>query len=350
VTIRGIWRLRRLARDFTNVFIPRALILLYHRVTELPSDPQLLCVSRQHFSEHLEILRKHCRPTRLQELTKSLQDGNLLRRSIVVTFDDGYADSLLNAKPLLERYEIPSTVFVISGSVGQEREFWWDELDRLFLHTGRLPDRLRIVIDGHIHEWHLGAPSDNSQESTPQHSTWNVERKWDPAPRHRVYRALCDLLRPLPDRDQRAILETLGAWAGTERVCRPTHRPLRPQEVFQLAADGLVEVGAHTLTHPILSRLPEAMQRNEIERSKKQLEEVVGQPVASFAYPYGTRSDYTAQTVVAVRASGFNRACSNFPGTVRRGGDPWQLPRFLVRDWDGDEFAQRLEQWLAEDP
>jgi peptidoglycan/xylan/chitin deacetylase (PgdA/CDA1 family) len=105
-------------------------------------------VSRQHFAEHLEILRTRYGPMRLQELTKRLQSGPLPRRKIVVTFDDGYADSLLNAKPLLERHEIPATVFVTSGNVGQEREFWWDELDRVFLHSGRLPKELRLVIDG----------------------------------------------------------------------------------------------------------------------------------------------------------------------------------------------------------
>jgi peptidoglycan/xylan/chitin deacetylase (PgdA/CDA1 family) len=328
--------------------MPPALILLYHRVTELPSDPQLLCVSRQHFAEHLEILRKHGRPVPLRELTRSLPNGNLLRRRIVVTFDDGYADSLLNAKPLLERYEIPATVFVTSGYVGQEREFWWDELDRLFLHGGKLPDALRIVVNGHTHEWQLGGPADYRQHSDGVDATWNVENRRDPSPRQRVYRSLCDLLHPLPDRDQRTILETLVAWAGVERVCRPTHRALTPHEVFQLAAGGLVEVGSHTLTHPVLSGLPEASQKDEIEGSKAQLEEIVGQPVGSFAYPYGARSHYTAQTVVAVRAAGYDRACSNFAGTVRRGSDPWQLPRFLVRDYDGEEFTRRLERWLAE--
>jgi peptidoglycan/xylan/chitin deacetylase (PgdA/CDA1 family) len=344
VTIRGIWRLRRLAQDLTNMLIPRALILLYHRVAELESDPQLLCVSRQHFAEHLEILRKHGRPMRLQELTKALQNGNPVRRRIVTTFDDGYADSLLTAKPLLDRYEIPATVFVTSGYVGQEREFWWDELDRLFLKAERLPETLRIVIHGHTHEWDLGGAADDSRDDR----AWNVEQNREPAPRQRVYRSLCDLMRPLPDSDQRAILETLVAWAGIDRVCRPSHRPMRPHEVFQLGAGGLVEVGSHTVTHPVLSGFSEAMQRDEIERSKTQLEEMVGQPVRSFAYPYGTRSDYTAQTVVAVREAGFDRACSNFPGTIRCGSDPWQLPRFLVRDWDGEEFGRRLGQWLAE--
>ena len=117
---------------------------------------------------------------------------------------------------------------------------------------------------------------------------------------------------------------------------------LLPDEVFRLAEGGLIEVGAHTVTHPVLSALPAARQHPEIHNSKSQLENILRRPVNSFAYPYGGRSDYTRETISLVRQAGFTCACSNYSDVVRRGSDLFPLPRVLVRDWDGEEFAQRL--------
>src|SRR5262249_43149366 len=105
-------------------------ILLYHRVTRLDRDPQLLAVSPEHFAEHLDVLR---RKANVVPLNKFRGEPRLPSRAIAITFDDGYADNFVEAKPILERKEVPATVFVVSGFLGSAREFWWDELDRILL-------------------------------------------------------------------------------------------------------------------------------------------------------------------------------------------------------------------------
>ncbi len=110
-----ISKLWQVARRVRNHLMPGGLILLYHRVAEVVSDPWSLCVSPRHFAEHLEVLQKLGFVVRLGHLNQTLQDGNRPHRQIVITFDDGYADNLYNAKPLLERYEIPATIFLTTG-------------------------------------------------------------------------------------------------------------------------------------------------------------------------------------------------------------------------------------------
>jgi peptidoglycan/xylan/chitin deacetylase (PgdA/CDA1 family) len=122
--LRGADRLRRASRWLRGRFSRAALILLYHRVADLPSDPQLLGTAPQHFADHLEVLRKGNRPMSLHALCTALPDGKMPDRAVVVTFDDGYADNLHNAKALLERRDVPATVFVTTGYLGSPREFW----------------------------------------------------------------------------------------------------------------------------------------------------------------------------------------------------------------------------------
>jgi peptidoglycan/xylan/chitin deacetylase (PgdA/CDA1 family) len=346
---RALGTLRRGAQSVRNRFVRGAIILLYHRIAELPTDPQLLCVSPRHFAEHLEILRKKYSPIGLRELSQGYQQGSLPERAVVVTLDDGYFDNLANAKPLLERYDIAATVFVTTGYIGRQREFWSDQLERLLLQPGTLPQTLSLTINGKPYYWTLGNAAFYNNEAYERHHTWNVLNTNIAGPRQLLYGALHRIILPLPDEDQRKVLDGLLAWAGMEPMVRSTHRTLSANEVVCLGEGGLVEVGAHTLTHPILSALPAAVQQAEILGSKTQLEEILGRRVTSFAYPYGYRSDYAAQTVSLVREAGFARACSAFPDMVWRGSDVFQLPRVAVFDCAGEEFSKRIERWYQGD-
>jgi peptidoglycan/xylan/chitin deacetylase (PgdA/CDA1 family) len=283
---------------------------------------------------------------RLQQLARALTEGNLPRRAIVVTLDDGYYDNLQNAKPLLEQHDMPATVFVTSDYMKRQNEFWWDELERILLQAGTLPNDLHLSINGQSYDWELGESAEYGADSDEHCRSWNYGRRDDPTPRHSLFRTLYEQLQTLPEGDKWKVLGELRRWARIDPEVRLSHRILSPQETISLADGGLVEIGAHTVSHPILSTLPPAAQQDEIRHSKFQLEEVLGREVTSFAYPHGLQSTYTAETVALVRDAGFTCACSAFTGVVRGCSDAYELPRVEARDLDGDAFAQRLSMFF----
>lgn len=338
--IPGMYKFRRVARRLKKRFVPSGLILLYHRVAEVGSDPWSLCVTPHHFAEQLEVLQKHARPVRLNQLNQALE---YRRRPVAVTFDDGYADNLYNAKPLLERYDIPATVFMTTGHIGREREFWSDELDRLLLQPGKLPKDLSLCVNDISYHWELGDAADYSQDAYQRHRGWSALGEDNPSPRHSLYRSLYYLLRFLPAGERTKVLDRLLAWADAEVTIRPSHRFLSRAELMALDRGELIEIGSHTVSHPFLSALSAGSQQEEIQRSKAALEEILGHPVTSLAYPHG---DYTKQTVAIAQAAGFTYACSTAADVVWQSSDRFQLPRVQVQDWDGEEFARQLSRWF----
>ncbi len=322
----------------TSPLLKAPVILLYHRVSELSSDPWNLCVAPQRFAEHMQILREYARPLPL----KSFSPGQHLQdpASVFVTFDDGYADNLYNAKPVIERFDIPATFFLSTSLLGSPREFWWDDLERLLLKPPVLPCILQLTVGETHHQWTL---VDEPADPISPHSR-NAWKAWfSPLTRrHLVYSSVCRLFRSLlPDlRDK--LLDEIRDWAGLRVAGRATHRLLTPDEVLALADDARVEIGAHTVTHSSLAVLPAELQLNEAQHSKRILEDLLQRPLTSFAYPYGGRTDFTEQSVAAVRSAGFSRACSAFVGPLYSATDPFSLPRLYVEDWSGEEFARRL--------
>ncbi|BAZ09727.1 polysaccharide deacetylase [Calothrix sp. NIES-4071] len=337
--IPGISRLRGVVRRVENRLAPSGLILLYHRVTELGSDPWSLCVSPQHFAEHLEVLQKLGVTVPLQQMNHTLQSGKRLERQVVVTFDDGYADNLHNAKPLLERYGIPATIFLTTGYMVQEEEFWWDELDRILLQPGCLPSVLSLSVSGRNYKWELSKDGDYSEQDYQYNRRLNWKKKNISSIRHSIYYSLYKLLYSLPKHERAHLIDQIRIWAGASTQVRPTHCTLTQSQMLELAQGELIEIGAHTITHPFLATLPSQAQQEEITSSKTLLEEILERRITSFAYPHG---NFGSETKTIVQEAGFSCACSTTTGNVRKNSDRYALPRVVVEDWDGDEFARRL--------
>lgn len=335
---RGIQRLQLRLR-------PRCLILVYHRIAELSADPWSLAVTPAHFAEHLAVLRSKTSPLTLTELFAQRAERRRSAWPVAVTFDDGYADNLLNAIPELKRENIPATLFLISGPAGRTVEFWWDDLERILLMPGTLPERLCLHLSAGPREWSLQHAATYTEADAQQYCRW---RAWNdpPTPRHFLYRSLWELLHGLSEAARSEVLKQLYAWAGIGAEVRPTHRGMSEHEVRVLAQEPLIEVGAHTVTHSVLAKLPRRQQEEEIMTCKTDLENLTGKSVVTFAYPYGQRTDYNEETMRIVQDAGFSLACVNYPGLVTAITDPYQLPRMYVQDWSSETFARNLSAWF----
>jgi FkbM family methyltransferase len=298
------------------------LILLYHRVADDPLDSQLLAVSPYNFEAHLKELSENYRVISLYDLIQEITQYQLNPDTIALTFDDGYLDNLINAVPLLEKYKLHASIFVTSGMVGSEHEFWWDALERVFLTGRALPVSLEIIHQNGAKVWDL---------KTAQG-------------RLKAYDELCAILRSDSFQDIQQSIRDLFEWAGVESAGRISHRVVNQEQLKKLAESPFIEIGSHTVTHARLSILPPEKQRWEIQESKIQLEAIIHKPVRLFSYPYGTQADFTQETVRLVMEASYVAGIANIQGNIIPPVNLNAIPRRLVRNWAGDAFAQ----WLTE--
>jgi peptidoglycan/xylan/chitin deacetylase (PgdA/CDA1 family) len=323
----GIKTVKNFSRWLRARVLGGALILGYHRIAYTSRDGYEVCVSPEHFAGHMDSLRKYVQPISLSKLVQGLKEGSLPPKSVAVTFDDGYADNLYIAKPLLEKYEIPATVFICTGYLG--KEFWWDQLERLV--TGSQTDlhRLQLQAGGKQFEWHKATVSTEERQ---------------PALREEFCRALYHFLLSLDIEDQNYAMGVIRRWSNVSSSGVSTSRALNEDEVLRLADGGLIEIGAHTRHHPMLPQLSFARQREEIQSSKRDLEALLSRKIAGFSYPNGRA---TVDAKQLVREMGFSYACTSLHDVVRPGSDLYELTRFWQQDVDGDRFVKRLNRWMS---
>jgi peptidoglycan/xylan/chitin deacetylase (PgdA/CDA1 family) len=323
---------KRLVRHPWNRHSSGKIVLLYHRVACLRRDPWSLAVTPAQFESQLSVIRRCTDPVPLSQIDSATS----VKPTLAITFDDGYEDNLLQAEPLLRRFEIPATIFVVSGVIQAGREFWWDELERILLDPAR-PRILEIDVRGQRFAWFFEDFAASSDETN-----WEPWSDSHPSTAHRAYREIYDLLFPLDGIAREEVMNRLRDWAELGADARPSHRPLSRQQLNALSQSPVVDIGVHTVSHSALSGLPPIAQQEEILGARAAIDEMTTGHSMVFSYPYGKREHFSEDTVRIVHDAGFTHACVNIPGLVRPETDRLRLPRVLAPALEGDAFARWL--------
>jgi len=281
------------------------LILRYHRVhPDGWNSAYELGIARSVFEAQLDFLTRTCTVVSLADLCAGLTSRRPLPdRAVSLTFDDGYRDNYSEAFPALRARGLPATVFVTAGHLDSGAPFWWDRLAgavcsaparEYTLDLGRGPEPVRL--DG-----------DLSRRRLIDHASARAKM--------------------IPHREARTWLASLCETLGDEV---PGDRSvLSWQEAREMAAGG-IEIGSHTLDHPILSRLDPAEAERQVVVSRRVIEERIGRTVRFFAYPNGTPEDFTPAVEGAVRAAGYEAALTTIDGRPRISSDLFKLERVAV--------------------
>lgn len=308
----------------------RPLILMYHRIADEPVDHFEMAVSPKHFEEHLDVLRRLRRPLPLSEFVHQMISGTLPSDAVALTFDDGYVDNLLIGKPLLAAADVAATVFFLTGYVDRPQELWWDELAQLILlENGSQTFELTVRQDSM--RFDFGAePLAHEDGATPAASL---------ARRRAALSALWHELRVLEDEERQSVMHKLRSILASRDHRAGLSRVMTGEELRAITSDGLVTIGAHTITHPVLMGLGAGVCRREITESKLACEVLLGKPVVAFAYPYG---EFDRVSREMVKGAGFAFACSTQPAPVTAGSDLFALPRVRIPNVSGDTFERLL--------
>ncbi len=298
------------------------LILRYQRVALLSHDPLGRAVQPCNFERQMEYLAANCHVTSLPELRQHLESATPLRcHTVAVTFDGPYSDILYTAKAVLERFEIPATVFVPSAHLVETTRYWWDILEDLLV-AGPGRRRLMIDVDGRPRRWPLASQRQRFQAFDDLYSI--LSRK-PPAEQNGVTE---EIVRDIPDAPEEP----------------DSHALLTAQELQALEDGGLITIGGYPHHGAPLSGLSETEQLGEIVGNKQVLEEVLGHPVEYFADPAATDGDGTGATTRMLKALGYTLSCCGASDTVSvlAETNPYGLPRVSIRDAKPFAFHKHL--------
>jgi peptidoglycan/xylan/chitin deacetylase (PgdA/CDA1 family) len=290
-----------------------AAILMYHSV--LP-DPSLqadslggIVHSGSAFRAQMELLARDYHPISLNQTVKHLRDGeDFPKRSVVVTFDDGYADNYEVAMPILNQFAVPATFYVTVDCVENKRLPW--------------PSRLRFAFRRTKQTSWTGSKTDSQTGSNPK--SWNLS---SPLNREEAFLAACDSCCQLSGAVQEEFVRRIEHELQASLPADSGSLMMSYDQLRELAGHGHV-VGSHTMTHPNMAQLKVDDARRELAESKQRLESRLGSPIKHFSYPCpALEPHWSERTLEQSRAVGYETAVTTNSGLTRRGDQLLSLKR-----------------------
>lgn len=291
----------------------RLVVLAYHRVLAKPDPLRPDDILLATFVNQMKALSRFFRVLPLADAVDQLKVDNLPARAVALTFDDGYADNYDVAWPVLQYYRLPATIFVAAGFLDGGR-MWNDTVI----------ETVRRIPTGWLDARPLGLERYQLRN--------NVDRL------EAINGCLAGLKYCEP-RERDELTREFARFAGGPL---PSNIMLTSEQIATLYRDG-VDIGGHTMNHPILASVEQETAYREIEHGKSCLESMVDGTICNFAYPNGIPGpDYGPEHVTMVRRAGFQRAVSMISKAATRNHSIYEMPRFAPWNESTTRFVARL--------
>lgn len=293
-------------------FFPNSLTVLnYHRIDDLENNEDMfqpnISATPPTFEWQMAFIKKWYHVISLKQLNDwLLSKDSLPPHAALITFDDGYADNYTNAFPILKKYDFPAVIFLAAGYIASNRPFYWDLASYCFLHTQT--DCVRFP---------------NGEEKAWQ----SVEEK------KTILKAWIEAMKQLSESEKQTWVSQLPEALGVSIPHHFFENKMLTWEQIREMRNAKIEFGAHTINHPILTRVSLTQAREEIIGSKQKIEQELDEPVTSLAYPNGMQSDFNEDIVAIAKEAGLISAFTLISGptlTSTAKKNPYTIKRIFI--------------------
>jgi peptidoglycan/xylan/chitin deacetylase (PgdA/CDA1 family) len=297
------------------------VVLLYHRIADVACDSHHLCVPPAAFASQVAHLSQTCHPIALERLVEGALAGTLLPRSVAVTFDDGYHDTI-QAVDALVAANIPASLFLTSAHLdhGRAYHYWWDLLEWAVMTPDLGTHELQVPLPDGVRSFRLDSEGDRAAS----------------------HRALHRALLPLDEEARDLALAPILSFCESRRPVLP--RRMTGAEVAEISRRPGIRIGAHTDDHLFLPAQAPERQREQIASNLGTLERLLGVTITTLAYPFGAS---TPETEAIAGALGIEIAVTTAAFGVTEGCRLLSIPRVDVAAISNMPFEERLDAIFA---